>query len=149
VLERHGGKAVAPRVGFGEGAVPELFRRGKARRFAFSAFLHVDAVDALAVGRVSEADGELVGVVLGLRNAFRYFFIPGFGLDYGELGIAVDENIIGGERFAAPPERFDAPGRDGIFTGNAAALDDAPTGGFEGGVDVLGSGFGFVHGVGF
>ena len=35
VLERHGGEAVAPRVRFGEGPVPEFVRRGIARQLAF------------------------------------------------------------------------------------------------------------------
>jgi len=34
----------------------------------------------------------------------------------------------------------------GIFAEDAAAFDDAPACGFEGGIDVLGSGFGLVHG---
>ena len=40
---------------------------------------------------------------------------------------------------------FDAAGRDGILAPDAAALDDAPARRFQRGIDVLGSGFGFVH----
>ena len=38
------------------------------------------------------------------------------------------------------------PERDRILAPDAAALDDAPARRRERGVDVLGSGFGFVHG---
>ena len=50
VLERHGGEAVAPCVRLGERQVPEFIRRRVIARLAFLAGLHVDAVDALAVG---------------------------------------------------------------------------------------------------
>jgi len=40
---------------------------------------------------------------------------------------------------------FEAAERDGIFAQDAAAINDAPACGGEGGVDVFGSGFGFVH----
>jgi hypothetical protein len=40
---------------------------------------------------------------------------------------------------------FDAAERDRIFALYAAALDDTPTGRFQGWVN--GSGFGFVHGL--
>ena len=69
VLEGDGGEAVAPGVLLGKGQVPEFVGRRVAGQFAFGALLHVDAVDALAVGGVGEADGELAGVVLGLRHA--------------------------------------------------------------------------------
>ena len=112
VLEWHGGEAVAPGVRLGERHVPEFVRRGIARRLAFLAGLHVDAVDALAVGGIGVADRHLSGVVLGLRHAFGQFFVPCFSLDDGELGVAIDQNIIGGERLAAPPLAFEAARRD-------------------------------------
>ena len=145
VLERHGGEAVAPGVRLGKGQVPEFVRRRVAGHLALGPLLHVDAVDALAVGGVGEADGELAGVVLRLRHAFGQRFVPRLGLDDGQLGVAIDQHVIGGERLAAPPVAFDAAQRDRILAPNAAALDDAPAGGRERGVDVLGSGFGFVH----
>ena len=127
--------------------VPEFVRRRIARQFAFRALLHVDAVDALAVGGVGEADGELAGVVLGLRHAFGQRFIPRLGLDDGELGVAIDQHVIGGERLAAPPVAFDAAERDRVFAPDAAAFDDAPARRLQRGIDMLGSGFGFVHDV--
>ena len=59
--------------------------------------------------------------------------------------IAIDQHVIGGERLAAPPVAFDAAQRDRILAPDAAAFDHAPARRLEGGVDVLGSGFGFVH----
>ena len=60
----------ARRSGLGKGQVPEFIGRRVARQLAFGALLHVDAVDALAVGGVGEADGQLARVVLRLRHAF-------------------------------------------------------------------------------
>ena len=68
VLEGHGGEAVAPGVRLGKGQVPEFVRRRVRWTLALRARLHVDAVDALAVGGVGEADGQLAGVVLGLAT---------------------------------------------------------------------------------
>jgi hypothetical protein len=41
---------------------------------------------------------------------------------------------------------LDAAWGDEIFAQDLTALDDAPAGRFQGGIDVLGSGLGFVHG---
>ena len=44
---------------------------GIARHLAFRPGLHVDAVDALSIGGVGEADGQFARVVLRLRHALR------------------------------------------------------------------------------
>ena len=80
---------------FGKSHVPEFVRRGVARQFAFLAGLHVDAVDALAVGGIGVADGQFPGVIFRLRYAFGQFFIPRLGLDDGQLGVAIDQNVVG------------------------------------------------------
>ena len=98
VLERHGGEAVAPGVRFGEGHRPEFVRRGVARHLAFLAGLHVDAVDALAVGGIGEAHGHLARVVLGLRHAFGQRLVPRLGLVHGQLVVAIDQHVVGDER---------------------------------------------------
>ena len=95
---------------------------------------------------IGVADRQLAGVVLGLRHALGQRFIPRLGLDDGELGVAILKHVIGGERLAASPVAFDAAERDRIFAPDAAAFDDAPARRFQGGIDMLGSGFGFVHG---
>jgi hypothetical protein len=95
VLERHGGETVAPgvlpRVGLG----PEFGGGRVAGQFALGPLVHVDAVEALAVGRIRETNGEFARVVLGLGDAQGEGFVPGFGLDDGEFGVAVDEDVIG------------------------------------------------------
>jgi hypothetical protein len=58
----------------------------------------------------------------------------------------MDQDIVGGERLASPTEALDAARRDGILPQDLAALDDAPARRFQCGINVLGSGFGFVHG---
>ena len=146
VLERDGGEAVAPGVRLGEGHGPEFVGGGEAGSFAFAARFHVDGVDALAVGGIGEADGEAAGVFLGLADALGEGDVPGFGFDDGEPAVAVFEDVIRDERFGALSAAFDAAGGDGEFAPDAAAFDDAPARRFQGGVDVLGSGFGFVHG---
>ena len=147
VLERHGGEAVAPGVLLGKGQVPEFVGRRDSAAVRLRSRLHVDAVDALAVGGVGEADGQLAGVVLGLRHALGQRLVPRLGLDDGELGVAIDQHVIGGERLAAPSVAFEAARRDGVFAPDAAAFDHAPARRFQCGVDMFGSGLGFVHGM--
>ena len=145
VLEGHGGEAVAPGVGRGEGEVPDLVGRRKAGPFAFRAGLHVDAVDAPPVAGVGEADRQLAGVVLGLADALGEFLVPGLGLHHRQPGVAVFEDVVRAQGLAAPSRALQPPGRDRVFAPDAAALDPAPAGGGEGRVDVLGAGLGFVH----
>ena len=83
---------------------------GKAEASAFRALLHVDAVNALSVGRIGVADGQFPRVILGLRHAFGQFFVPCLGLDDGQLGVAIHEHVIGGECLATSPVAFDATG---------------------------------------
>jgi hypothetical protein len=60
--------------------------------------------------------------------------VPGLGLDDGELSVTS----------ASVP--FEPADGDRVLAADAAAVDDAPAGGHQGGVDVDGPGFGFVHG---
>ena len=149
VFEGNGSEAVAPCVGFGEGQIPEFVGRWIGRNRPFLASLGVHTVDALAVGAVGVADGHLFRVVLGLRQTFGERLVPRFGLDDGELGIAVFEDVIRAERVAVPDisgdTAFDATGRNPVVTPDAAAVGHAPSCRFQRGIDVLGSGFGFVH----
>src|SRR5690606_6791982 len=85
-------------------------------------------------------------VVLGLGHAFGQRFIPRFRLHHGQLAVAIDQHVIGHERLAAPPDAFNTARRNGVFAQDPAALDHAPSCCFQRGVNVLGSGFGFVHG---
>jgi hypothetical protein len=78
-----------------------------------------------------------------LRHAFGNRVIPWLGLDDGQFVIAIDQNVIGGQGFAAPPVAFDAAERDGVLARDATAFAYTPTGSLEGGIDMLGSGFGF------
>jgi hypothetical protein len=144
--------ADAPGVGLGEGGGPkfvgrrETHRVGRAGgRFGLHAHEQIDRVDPFTVGGVGEADGEFSGVVLGLGEAERDGFVPGFGLDDGELGVAVFEDVVGLERLGAAAGAFEPAERDEILAADAAAFDDAPTGRAERGVDVLGARLGFVH----
>jgi hypothetical protein len=145
VLERHRGKAVAPRVRLGKGQVPQLVRRREMRHSTFLAGLHVDAVNALPVGRVRVANGELPGVILGLRHALGDLFVPSLRLDNGEFVIAMDQHVVGGERLTPSAVAFNPAESDRIFAPDAASFDHAPARRRECGVDMLGSGLGFVH----
>jgi hypothetical protein len=113
---------------------------------AFLARLHVDAVEALAVGGVGEPHGQLARVVLRLGHALGERLVPRLGLDHGELGVAVLEHVVGPERVPAPAVAQDSPRRDDDLAPHAAALDHGPARCLEGGIDVLGSGLGLVHG---
>jgi hypothetical protein len=50
------------------------------------------------------------------------------------------------QRFPAPARSLDTARGDRVLAPDAAALDDAPARGRQGGIDVFGPGFGFVHG---
>ena len=72
--------------------------------------------------------------------------IPRLGLDHRELLVAVDEHVIRGSVACPPPaETLQPPQRDRMFSQNLRPLDNTPSRRLERGVDVLGSGFGFVH----
>ena len=95
VLERHGGEAVAPLVRLGKSHGPEFIRRGVGGDFTFLARLHVDGVDAMAIGGVGEAHCHLAGIILGLRHAFRQRLVPRLGFVHGQLVVAIDQHVIG------------------------------------------------------
>jgi len=145
VLERHGGEVVAPGVRCREGPRPQLVRGGVGRQLAFLAGLHVDAVDALAVGGVGESNSHLRGVVLRLGDALGQRLVPRLGLVHGELAVAIDQHVVGVVRPRAPAEAFNAARSDGILAQDLAALDVAPARRLQGGINMLGSGIGFVH----
>ena len=83
--------------------------------------------------------------MLRLPDAFGERFVPRLGFHHCQLVIAIDQHVVGNLGVAAPPVAFDATGCDGILAQDAAALDYAPTGGRQSGINVFGSGFGFVQ----
>ena len=102
-------------------------------------------MDASPIGGVSEPDGHLSGVVLGLTHALSQFLVPSLGLGGGELGVAILQHVIRYERLGAATVTFDAAQRDWILAPYAAALDYSPACRFQGRIDMLGAGFGFIH----
>lgn len=60
----------------GKGAVPQFVRRRVVRQFGFKARVHVDAVDALAVAGVGEANRQFARVILGLAYALGQRLVP-------------------------------------------------------------------------
>jgi hypothetical protein len=124
----------------------QSFKRCRVRRhLTLDAGVHVDAVDALTVGGVGEADGKLAGVVLGLCYALGQRLVPRLRLDRCQPGVAKLEHVVGGERFAPVAVTLDPAECDRVLAPDAATFDDAPAGCRQCGVDVFGSGFGFVH----
>ena len=127
-------------------------QRGHAHHVAFGAGGHVDAVDGLPIGAVGEAHRQLGRVALGLRHALGVRLCPGLGLHHRQLGVSEDQHVVGDLGPRAPAlartsrSGLQAPERDPVLTQYPAALDHAPAGGLQRGVDVLGAGFGFVHG---
>ena len=124
---------------------PQLVGRRVRVDVAFGAGLHVDAVDAHAVGGVGEPGLEFFGVAFGLAEAFGVGRVAFFGLDDGQLLAAVDQDVVGdvaawraGPRLASRPSVI-------CSRRTRLAFDDAPAGGAQGRVDQLGAGFGFVH----
>ena len=145
IFERHRREQIPPAVLLGKGHRPQLIGRGEMRHLAFLARLHVDAVNPLTIGGKGKADRQFVRIGLGLRHAFRHRFVEGLGLGDGELQIAIDQNVVRDLRRATPTAPLDATGADAVFPQDAAALHHTPTRRLEGGINVLSSGFGFVH----
>ena len=85
--------------------------------------------------------------MLGLAETFRQRGVEGLRLDDGELGVAILEQVVGDVGMAAAAMPFEPAEGDLVLAPNAAAGDDAPAGRGEGGIDVLGAGFGFVHAI--
>ena len=144
--KRHHGKSVPPRVLFGKRHLPEFVRGRVPRDLAFLAGFHVHGVDALAVGGVGEPHRQFLRVLFRLSDAFRQRFIPRLGLIHGQHPIAIFQHIIGFQLLPTPPGTFETAQRDLIGPANPAAFNNAPTGSGQLLVNVLGSGFGFVHG---
>jgi hypothetical protein len=99
----------------------------------------------VAVAGVGVADGQLACVLLGLAHALGQRLAFRLGLYHGQLGVAIDQHIIGDVRLAASPAPFDAAFGDAVFAEDSTALNNAPARRLQGGVNQLGSGFGFVH----
>jgi len=76
------------------------------------------------------ADGQLARIVFRLSYAFGQLLVQRLGFDDAELGIAIFQHVIGGERLAAFAVALEAAGSDGILAPEAAAFDDAPAGRF-------------------
>ena len=142
----HGIEAIPPRVRLGVGHRPEFLRRGIRRDLAFRTRLHVDGIDAASVSRVGVADRQLGCVIFGLPDALGEFFVPRLRFDNGELGVAIHQHIIRDVRLPSPAATFDAASRDTVLAQDFTSLHDTPPRRFQCGVDVFGSGFGFVHG---
>ena len=106
---------------------------------------HVDGINGLAITGVGKTDGQLGGVILGLRHSGGQWFVPGFGLDHRQLGMAILQHIVGRERLAALAVTLQPPQGDGVFPANAAARSHPPASGHQHGVDMIAAGFGFVH----
>ena len=144
LLERNGGEAVAPFVRRREHLGPEFVRRRIALDIALRAGLHVDLVDAPAVGGIGEARLQLFGIGLGLPDAFGVALVARLGLDHRQLVIAEGEDVVGDLRLAAPARALDAAGADRLAA-NPAVGDDAPTRRPQRGIDQFGAGLGLVH----
>ena len=80
---------------FGEDAIPELVRAWVLRDVLLRAGLHIDLIDAVAIGGIGEARLQFLGVFLGLSDAFSVGQVPPLGLDHGELVVAVSQHIVG------------------------------------------------------
>ena len=145
VFKWHSGEAVAPRVGLREGCGPKLVGRGIGGNGTFLARLHINSINALAVGGVGESHRHLARILFALRHAFRQRFVPRLGFDHGQFLVAIDQHIIGGERLAAFAMPLDTARGNGIFAQNLASINDSPARRGQRGINMLGSGLGFVH----
>jgi hypothetical protein len=58
----------------------------------------------------------------------------------------MDQDVVGNVLFSTSPMTFDASQRNAIFAQDTAAFDHSSACNFQGGVNMLSAGFGFVHG---
>jgi hypothetical protein len=100
------------------------------------------------VGGVSVANRQLGRVALGLAHALGQRLGPSLGLNHSQLGVAVNQHIVGNVGPRPLARDLQAASRDVVLTQNAAAIHLAPACCGQGRVNVFGAGFGFVHGLG-
>lgn len=129
----------------GKGEVPEFIGRGIAGDFTFDARFHIDAVNALPVSGKGETNLHLFRIGFRLRHALRHRLVPCLGLVHRQFDVPVNQHVIRDFRQSAPAAPFNAARRDVVFPQDATAFHDAPSCRFEGGINVLGTGLGFVH----
>ena len=111
----------------------------------FGALQHVNAVDAAPIAGIGETNRHLGCIALGLPDTFCQFLIERFCLHNTQFGIAVNQNVVGNLGLPTPSVAFEATLRDVVLAQDATALDQAPTRRLKGGINMLGSGLGFVH----
>ena len=68
---------------------------------------------------------QLLGIGLGLPDAFGVGLVARLGLDHRQLVIAEGEDVVGDLRLAAPPRALDAARADHLAA-HPAVGDDAP-----------------------
>lgn len=145
VFQRHGGEAVTPAIFFGVGPAPEFVGSGEAFHVAFLARLHVDGVDAPAIGGTGEADGQLLRVGFGLAQAFGDVGVTFLGLNDGKALATIEEDIVGLLRLGTTPGTLQTAERDRKLRREATALDHAPARCAKGGVNQFQTCLGLVH----
>ena len=112
ILEGHCRETIPPCILFREGEIPKILRRRINGNITFLSVLHVDAIDALPVGGVSEADSQLVRIGLCLRHAFGMRLVPCLSLDHCQLEIPIHQHVVRDLRSATPPATLNAAGAD-------------------------------------
>jgi len=73
-------------------------------------------------------------------------FVPGLGFNYRQLGVAVNQHVVGNLGLGAHAAALQPPLGDTKLAPHHTAFHYAPACGRQRGVNVLGVGFGFVHG---
>src|SRR5262249_1160253 len=88
---------------------------------------------------------ELGRVLLGLSEPFSQRLVPSLCLYHSEFLIAINKNVVGGERLAALPVALNATRGDAVLAQNAAAVHNSPAGSSQRRVDVLRSCLCLIH----
>ena len=122
----HSRKAVTPGVLLGKAQSPQRFWARKGRNVAFNASGHVDAINGLPVSRIAVAYRQLGRITLGLRHAFGVRFVPGFGLNHRQLGVTVDQHVVGNLGLGAYAAALQPPLGDTKLAPHHAAFHHAP-----------------------
>ena len=132
VLKRHSRKPVAPlgagRVRLVKGLRPQRLGAGVVGHVTLKASGHVHAVNLLPIAGIGKTHRQLAGIALGLGHALGVGLAPGFGLYGGQLGVAVNEHIVGNLGLGPLPTAQEPPRRNLalLFAQDARPLHHAP-----------------------
>ena len=135
IVERLGVELVPPFIRIAEGPCPYLFRGKVVIHLTFLSGLHIYLVDGIAVGSVSEADFQFLGIFLRLHHAFTHRLLIALRFHDSQFDTLVLEDVIRLHRSGLDSLAYPSPG-DGDFREDITVSRSAPAVLFQLGVNL-------------